>query len=94
MWLQGGATSSPQTAAVCVLQRMRGDTCFLMHSVSTYIHRVIVYCCLVTVVFSLCAAQDEGSSLVLPRDKVQMEVLNAAGGEINNALTNPFFGVL
>jgi hypothetical protein len=49
---------------------------------------------LVTVVFSLCAAQDEGSSLVLPQDKVQMEVLNAAGGEINNALTNPFFGVL
>jgi hypothetical protein len=38
--------------------------------------------------------QDEGGSLVLPRDKVQMEVLNAAGGEINNALTNPFFGVL
>lgn len=59
-----------------------------------YIHRVIVYCCLVTVILSLCAAQDEGSSLVLPRDKVQMEVLNAAGGEINNALTNPFFGVL
>jgi hypothetical protein len=38
--------------------------------------------------------QDEGGMLVLPRDKVNLEVLNAAGGEINNALTNPFFGVL
>jgi hypothetical protein len=38
--------------------------------------------------------QEEGGALVLPRDKVSMDVLNAAGGEINNALTNPFFGVL
>lgn len=42
----------------------------------------------------VCVVQDEGGSLVLARDKVNMEVLNAAGGEINNALTNPFFGVL
>jgi hypothetical protein len=44
--------------------------------------------------FKLLCFQDEGGMLVLPRDKVNMEVLNAAGGEINNALTNPFFGVL
>lgn len=38
--------------------------------------------------------QEEGGMLQLPRDKVNMEVLNSAGAEINNALTNPFFGVL
>lgn len=43
---------------------------------------------------ALCCAQDEGGMLVLARHKVDMEVLNAAGGEIDNALTNPFFGVL
>lgn len=32
--------------------------------------------------------------LVMPRDKVNVEILNAAGGELNNALTNPFFGAL
>ncbi|KAF6266626.1 hypothetical protein COO60DRAFT_1697171 [Scenedesmus sp. NREL 46B-D3] len=32
--------------------------------------------------------------LQLPRDNVNMEVLNSAGGEISNALANPFFGVL
>jgi hypothetical protein len=32
--------------------------------------------------------------LVLAREAVSMEVLNAAGGEMNNALTNPFFGTL
>ncbi|WIA09100.1 hypothetical protein OEZ85_008512 [Tetradesmus obliquus] len=32
--------------------------------------------------------------LVLPRDKINMEILNSAGGEINNALSNPFFGML
>eukprot|EP00775_Hariotina_reticulata_P013661 gene13661-13783_t len=38
--------------------------------------------------------EEEGGVLVLSREKVDMEVLNHAGGEINNALTNPFFGVL
>eukprot|EP00879_Flechtneria_rotunda_P025672 GHRR01027306.1.p1 GENE.GHRR01027306.1~~GHRR01027306.1.p1 ORF type:complete len:186 (+),score=60.47 GHRR01027306.1:425-982(+) len=38
--------------------------------------------------------QEEDGVLVLPRDQVNMEVLNSAGAEINNALTNPFFGVL
>ena len=32
--------------------------------------------------------------LTMPRDKVNMEVINAVGGEINNALSNPFFGAL
>ena len=32
--------------------------------------------------------------LELPQANMSMEVLNVAGGEINNALTNPFFGVL
>jgi hypothetical protein len=38
--------------------------------------------------------QEADGMLRLPRDKVNMEVLNSAGGEINNALSNPFFGVL
>ncbi|CAL8469381.1 g8922 [Coccomyxa elongata] len=39
--------------------------------------------------------KDEGGEyLVMPRDKVSVETLNAAGGELNNALTNPFFGAL
>mmetsp|Transcript_25789 Transcript_25789/g.35592 ORF Transcript_25789/g.35592 Transcript_25789/m.35592 type:complete len:392 (-) Transcript_25789:129-1304(-) len=35
-----------------------------------------------------------GETLFLPPDKIDMEVLNVGGGEINSALTNPFFGVL
>ncbi|EIE21636.1 hypothetical protein COCSUDRAFT_30128 [Coccomyxa subellipsoidea C-169] len=35
-----------------------------------------------------------GEFIVMPRDKVSVETLNAAGGELNNALTNPFFGAL
>ncbi len=36
----------------------------------------------------------EGEHLVMPEDKVDVELLNVAGGELNNALTNPFFGKL
>jgi len=32
--------------------------------------------------------------LNMPRDKVDLVLLNTAGGELNNALSNPFFGVL
>ncbi|GAX81762.1 hypothetical protein CEUSTIGMA_g9190.t1 [Chlamydomonas eustigma] len=32
--------------------------------------------------------------LTMPREKVNVEVLNSVGGELNNALTNPFFGAL
>ncbi|KAG1370107.1 chromatin assembly factor 1 subunit A-B [Cocos nucifera] len=32
--------------------------------------------------------------LFLPRDKVDMAVLNSAGSELNSAIANPFFGVL
>jgi hypothetical protein len=35
-----------------------------------------------------------GSALYLPVDKVNIEVLNLAGAELNNASTNPFFGAL
>mmetsp|Transcript_34804 Transcript_34804/g.98671 ORF Transcript_34804/g.98671 Transcript_34804/m.98671 type:complete len:412 (-) Transcript_34804:245-1480(-) len=35
-----------------------------------------------------------GEVLTMPRDKVDMVLINAAGGEINSALSNPFFGVL
>jgi hypothetical protein len=42
----------------------------------------------------LALQQEEEGSLVLPRDKVSVEVLNAAGAEINNALSNPYFGML
>lgn len=32
--------------------------------------------------------------LNMPRDKVNLELLNSAGGELHNAVTNPFFGAL
>ncbi|KAK1256799.1 hypothetical protein QJS04_geneDACA024762 [Acorus gramineus] len=35
-----------------------------------------------------------GAFLFLPRDKVDMAVLNIAGSELNSAIANPFFGVL
>lgn len=35
-----------------------------------------------------------GEFLVMPSEKVSVESLNAAGGELNNAMTNPFFGAL
>ncbi|KAK9803636.1 hypothetical protein WJX72_007545 [[Myrmecia] bisecta] len=36
----------------------------------------------------------DGESLELLRNAVDMEVINAAGAELQNALTNPFFGAL
>ncbi|KAJ4968239.1 hypothetical protein NE237_014940 [Protea cynaroides] len=35
-----------------------------------------------------------GEFMFLPRDKVDMVVLNTAGSELNSAIVNPFFGVL
>ncbi|KAI3858270.1 hypothetical protein MKW98_021690, partial [Papaver atlanticum] len=35
-----------------------------------------------------------GEFMFLPRDKVDMVVLNSAGSELNSAIINPFFGVL
>ncbi|XP_040993637.1 LOW QUALITY PROTEIN: chromatin assembly factor 1 subunit A [Juglans microcarpa x Juglans regia] len=35
-----------------------------------------------------------GEFLFLPRDKVDMAVLNSAGAELDSAIKNPFFGVL
>ncbi|KAK9289018.1 hypothetical protein L1049_017489 [Liquidambar formosana] len=35
-----------------------------------------------------------GEFLFLPKDKVDMAVLNSAGSELNSAINNPFFGVL
>ncbi|KAI3932828.1 hypothetical protein MKX01_031810 [Papaver californicum] len=35
-----------------------------------------------------------GEFIFLPRDKVDMVVLNSAGSELNSAIINPFFGVL
>lgn len=35
-----------------------------------------------------------GEFLFLPRDSVDMAVLNSAGSELNSAIVNPFFGVL
>ena len=36
----------------------------------------------------------EDDFLVMPVETASPETLNAAGGELNNACTNPFFGVL
>ena len=38
--------------------------------------------------------QQEGDFLVMPAEKASADTLNAAGGELTNACTNPFFGVL
>lgn len=35
-----------------------------------------------------------GEFLLIPRDKVDMAVLNSAGAELDSAIKNPFFGVL
>lgn len=35
-----------------------------------------------------------GESMIMAPEKVNMELLNGAGAELNSALTNPFFGVL
>ncbi|PON70830.1 PUG domain containing protein, partial [Parasponia andersonii] len=37
---------------------------------------------------------EEGEFLYLPREKVNMAVLNSTGSELKSAITNPFFGVL
>jgi len=37
---------------------------------------------------------DGGEFLFLPRDKVEMAILNSAGSELDSAIKNPFFGVL
>jgi hypothetical protein len=42
----------------------------------------------------LVRSQKSDELLTMPRDKVSVEVLAAVGGELNNALTNPFFGAL
>ena len=36
----------------------------------------------------------QGEFLVMAPEKVSVPVLNAAGAELNSALSNPFFGVL
>ena len=36
---------------------------------------------------------DGGKFLFLPRDKVDLAVLNLAGTQLKSALTNPFFGL-
>jgi hypothetical protein len=36
----------------------------------------------------------DGASLFMPREAADVGALNDIGGEINNALTNPFFGAL
>ena len=37
---------------------------------------------------------DTDENLVLAREDVDIGLLNVAGGELNKAITNPFFGVL
>ncbi|WRX21947.1 PUB domain - like 2 [Theobroma cacao] len=46
--------------------------------------------------FEICGFEKvEGDQfLFLSRDKVDMQVLNSAGSELNSAINNPFFGVL
>lgn len=38
--------------------------------------------------------EPDGAALFMPRDAVDPAALAAAGGEVDNALTNPFFGAL
>lgn len=39
-------------------------------------------------------SQKTDEALVMAADKVNMELLNGAGAALNEAITNPFFGVL
>lgn len=41
-----------------------------------------------------CVEQKTEEALVMSREHTSVELLTAACAEINNALTNPFFGVL
>lgn len=41
-----------------------------------------------------CCLQPSDEALIMPKEAVDVEALNAAGGELNNAMTNPFFGAL
>lgn len=36
----------------------------------------------------------DGEALVMADDAVDIEMLNVAGSELHNAMTNPFFGKL
>ncbi|KIY97901.1 hypothetical protein MNEG_10060 [Monoraphidium neglectum] len=38
--------------------------------------------------------EEDGSALVMPREAADPSALSDAGSEVNNALTNPFFGAL
>jgi hypothetical protein len=38
--------------------------------------------------------EEDGSALVMPREAADPSALSEAGSEVNNALTNPFFGAL
>lgn len=40
------------------------------------------------------AIDESGEFLVIPREKVDLLVLNTAGGELTSAISNPFFGIL
>lgn len=43
----------------------------------------------------ICGFEKENEEfLILPRDKVDLAILNTAGGELNSAIINPYFGVL
>lgn len=44
--------------------------------------------------FSTEGGGGEDAALVLPLEQRSMALLNAGGAELNNALSNPFFGVL
>ena len=44
--------------------------------------------------FDFVPGGEGGQTLFLPAEKVSKDTLNVAGAELNNALTNPFFGVL
>ena len=40
------------------------------------------------------AIDESGEFLVISREKVDLLVLNTAGGELTSAISNPFFGIL
>jgi hypothetical protein len=49
----------------------------------------------VTLTIALLAlVQREGEALVLPADRVNAELLNGAGGLLQEMISNPFFGAL
>lgn len=63
----------------------------LLTTTNLYVVNDVLIKCLPVVVLQRSA---DGESLTMSQQDAQPEVLTTAGSELNNALNNPFFGML